>query len=377
MIANALAAERTAPSALPLRPRPDQPAEWRAQTAPIPFDTAAQLVLDAHERDGHRDDVLVSRVRSWAFGSDDSRDMMLAPVPLPGRPPSGPYTLRELAFSQLCQRIGAPPPYLKELPAKLQMANMNWGMASSDASALLRLAGNEVRAVVSERYATLDDQTVLSMVADTLDRAGYGSDAMVRSVSTGLHTVLRVTLPGEGMAVKVGDVIEHGIDIANSEVGLRSVQVTPITHRLICTNGMRAWRSEATMRMRHIGDPDRLAEQLRDAIPVAFAEARGDLDRWRVAVDRLVDSALEEVESLRGLGLSRSDVRAVGQELAASLPALPSSSSAESVVEALRGATTTAFDVANAITATARSKPVAARLTMEEAGHRYLVRATA
>ena len=33
-----------------------------------------------------------------------------------------------------------------------------------------------------------------------------------------------------------------------SEVGLRSVQVTPITHRLICTNGMRAWRSEIRIR---------------------------------------------------------------------------------------------------------------------------------
>ncbi len=133
---------------------------------------------------------------------------------------------------------------------------------------------------MSERYAALDDELVLNMIADCLDRSGYGDDAMVRAISTGPHTVLRVTLPGEGRAVKVGDVIEHGIDIANSELGLRSVQVTPVTYRLVCSNGMRSWKSEATMRMRHVGDPDRLADQLRDAIPVAFAEARGDLDRW-------------------------------------------------------------------------------------------------
>ena len=64
--------------------------------------------------------------------------------------------------------MGAPPAYIKALPAKLQIANMNWGLASSDASALLRLAGDEVRAIVSARYATLDDQTVLSMVARVL-----------------------------------------------------------------------------------------------------------------------------------------------------------------------------------------------------------------
>jgi hypothetical protein len=35
---------------------------------------------------------------------------------------------------------------------------------------------------------------------------------------------------------------------------------------------------------------------------------------------------------------------------------------------------TTAFEVANAITATARTKGTAARLGLEEVGHRYLTR---
>ena len=53
---------------------------------------------------------------------------------------------------------------------------------------------------------------------------------------------------------------------------------------------------------------------------------------------------------------------------------LPASSSAESLNALLRPPTT-AFAVANAITATARDRDdVAARLTLEEAGHRYLSR---
>jgi len=128
------------------------------------------------------------------------------------------------------------------------------------------------------------------------------------------------------------------------------------------------------MRMRHVGDPKRLHEQLRDAVPVAFAEARGDIEKWRRASEFLIDEALEEIEGLRTLGLGQNEVQAVGRELALTNGLLPASSSAQTITEALK-VPTTAYDVANAITAVARDRgEVAARLTMEEAGHRYLSR---
>ena len=130
------------------------------------------------------------------------------------------------------------------------------------------------------------------------------------------------------------------------------------------------------MRMRHVGDPKRLKEQLRDAVPVAFAEARGDIEKWRKATDVLIDSALEEIESLRAFGLGIGEVQAVGRELAASGGLLTSSSSAEKVSDALK-VPTTVFDVANAITAVARERDVAGRLTLEEVGHRSLSRRAA
>ncbi len=370
------AAERTAPSALPLRPRADPHERWIAHKHALPFEEAAQFVLDAHADDGERDDVVAHDLRTWAFGGTDGH-MVLAPVPLLGRSPMSPVPLRELAFSQLCTRIGAPPAYIRELPAKLQIANMNWGMTREKQSALLRVGGGEVRAVVSDRYAALDDAFVLEIVGEVLDRAGFLRDALVRATAVGTSTILRVTVPNEGVAVKVGDVFEYGIDVGNSEVGLRSVQVTPVTHRLICENGMRSWKSEAAMRMRHVGDPKRLREQLRDAVPIAFAEARGDIDRWKRATELLIDSALEEIEGLRAFGLSQGEVQTVGRQLVATGGMLPPSSSVETVAQALK-VPTTAYDVANAITATARDRvDVAARLSMEETGHRYLSRRTA
>jgi hypothetical protein len=369
--------ETTTPSApAPLIPRRDQTERWIAHREPIDFEDAVDLIMDAHTEDGAREDVVAHDVRTWAFGNAEG-SMAIAPVPLPGREVSDRYPLRELAFAQLCGRIGAPPAYVRTLPAKLQMACMNYGMTSEKQSALLRLAGGEVRAVVSDRYAALDDALVLDVVGEVLDRAGYLAECRVRASAVGAHTLLRITLPAESIAVRKNDVIEWGLDITNSELGLRAVGVTPLTYRLVCENGMRAWKSEAAIRMRHVGDPKRLMEQLNDAVPVAFAEARGDVEKWRKATEVLIDSALDEIEGLRLFGLGQADVQAVGRELATANGLLMSSSSAQTITDALK-VPTTAYDVANAVTAVARDRgDVAARLTLEEQGHRYLSRRTA
>ena len=376
MTAHANVEHAAAPVIAPLRPRPDQHEHWIAHRKPVHFEEAAQLVLDAHAADGERFDVTAHDLRTWSFGGA-SDVMALAPIPLAGRVASAPVAMRELAFAQLCARIGAPPSYVRGLPAKLQMACMNFGLTHTKQPALLRLAGGEVRAIVSDRYAALDDEFVLDVIHDVLDKAGYLADARVRASAVGAHTLLRITLPGEGIAVRAGDVIEWGLDIGNSEVGLRSVQITPITYRLVCTNGMRAWKSESAIRMRHVGDPKRLHDQLRDAVPVAFAEARGDIERWRRASELLIDNALDEIESLRAMGLSQGEVQSVGRELATANGILVANSSAEVITRGL-AVPTTAYDIANAITAVARDRSdVAARLTLEEHGHRYLSRRTA
>jgi hypothetical protein len=360
-----------------LQPRPDQVQTWLAHEKPLPFVSAAARVLEAHEQDGPRRDEVAFDLRTWAFGSSDDQTMQLVRVPLPGRAPMAPLALRELAFAQLCQRLDVPAGYLRALPRKLQVACMNWGLARQEQNGLLRLAGNEVRAIVSERYAALDDSFLLEVVDDVLAASEYRDDAVVRATSTGLHTVLRVTVPSAGVVVKKDDVIEWGLDIGNSELGLRSVQITPVTYRLVCTNGMRAWRSEASLRMRHSGDPARLRDQLRDAIPVAFAEARGDVARWQKATELLIDDALDEIETLRSFGLSNGEVQAVGRSLADDTGVMRADGTSAQALAALKSSRTTAFDVANAITATARDrKDIAARLSLEEVGHRYLVART-
>jgi hypothetical protein len=369
-------AQPAVPTMLPLWSQPDQYERWITHAErPIPFEEAAQLVLNAHSADGERDDVLVDDIRTWTFVGKNGV-MAIAPVPLAAGEPMEALPLRHLAFTQLCRRVGAARSYVRRLPAELQIADMNRCIQRAKHSAMLRLAGGEVRAVVSRRYTPLDDKLVLEVVADVLDEAGLMDVAFVRATAVGTSTVLRVTTPDQGVAVKPNDVIEYGFDVSNSELGLRSLSIRGVFYRLVCTNGLRV-RQEGTITMRHIGDPKRLHELLRHAMREVLAEAPDHINRWRRATEVRIGSALEEIAGLRKLGLSQGEAQAVGRELLAAMGLLPASSSAETITEALR-VSTTAYDVANAITASARARAnVAARLRLEEAGYRYLMQRAA
>lgn len=367
------AAETISPLALApssLAPRPDMADRWIAHAKkPISFDDAVTAIRNLHVLDGDRRDVPTMDLSSWAFGSRDDTSMDLLPIPYAGRDHGTPLALREQAFDQLGARALFPGRYLRTLPTKLTIAAVNVHIARDTKPALLRVAGNEIRAIFSERYAPLDDDLVLEIVSDALRAAGMRGDVIVRAVSTGPSTVLRLTFPNESIAVKRGDVIESGLDIANSEIGFRSVSITPLTYRLVCTNGARAWSSDAAKRFRHIGDPVRLRDAVREAIPLALAEARGDLKRWKSSIALMIDDALEEIEALRSFGATSGDVQIARRVLAAEL------GTPYAADEMLRQKASV-FTVANAITASARDRSTEARLHVEQLGHRYLVSRT-
>ena len=358
------ATPRTALS--PLHPRPDQPEPWLAHEVPIPFVQAARLVLRAHEEDGATEELYVADLRACRVGGARGVLQLAVPSSAKGRP-GRRLPLRDIAFRQLCGWLCVPAAFVRELPRRLQIDILTWGLSHAHRRALLRLARGEVRCVVSGRYAALDDAQVLDVVTGVLRGAGLESAARVRATAVGPTTIVRVTLPNEGVAVRAGDVIEWGFDIGNSELGLRSVQVTPLTVRLVCTNGMRTWTSGERLRLRHAGDPGSLREHLRVVVPRALEAARADIATWTRAANRAIDSADEEIASLGRFGLSTAVTAAVGRELVRERGGDPE------VDGDVVGGRTWVYDVANAITATARQqRSVESRLALEEAAARYL-----
>ena len=119
-------------------------------------------------------------------------------------------------------RVGAPVEFIRRLPAPLQLATTNWLLAEHDdsSSATLRLRGDEVAAVVSGRYAPMDPVELLDCVRASLVRFGLLDDVRVRGVASGLVDNLRLVLPSEEVALKVGDTSNVGLDISTSSFGL-------------------------------------------------------------------------------------------------------------------------------------------------------------
>ena len=55
-----------------------------------------------------------------------------------------------------------------------------------------------------------------------------------------------------------GDIVQSGIIISNSEVGLGSVNIQPLVYRLVCSNGMVV--NDAQTRRNHVGRVNEASE---------------------------------------------------------------------------------------------------------------------
>lgn len=356
----------------PLQFLKDQAENWHRYDQPVTFDVAAERIAKAAAVDGVRSDQGIGDLSTWAFGPMPDGKAAIAPIPVPGR--SGePVVLREHAFGQLCEKIKAPPDYIKMLPAKLQMALVNYGLSTvKDRAAMLRLADGNVRAIVSDRYAALDDQFVLEALDSVLRKAGLRDSVRVTAVATGPTTVLRFVQP-EPFEITTGDEVRLGWDVVNGEIGNRSVLLSSIVDRLVCKNGLRAKSADMETRLRHIGDPKRLEEAFTDALPVVIAGGQQLREKMVTAVGRVVDNVLAEFEGLRAFGLTATGARGVAHNVAAEhLIALPTNTDEwGSILGNVHDLT--AYDVMNGITRYAQSaSSVDARITLEEAAGRYL-----
>lgn len=283
----------------PLGAAPDMAASWK--NISTDFDTAAHAIVEAHKKDGVTSDSPVMDLRTWGVIPVGGR-FALAPL---GKQ-HGPLVLRSNAFSNLATKLGAPAEFVRDkLPAPLQLSVLNWLLASSDRAvpATLRLRSSEVAALVSDRYAPLDQEELLGCIRDALEQQGALHEVEVKSVATGLVDVVRLIFPSERGAVEVGDISALGLDISSSSFGKSAVHVRGLVWRLKCTNGLRVAESTGNFSFRHVGDAQRLRAGIAEAIPSALAVARGTFARWRASVNVMVTEVAALIEGLRDLSL--------------------------------------------------------------------------
>ncbi len=337
----------------PLRPAADMSPVW--QDVDLDFDSAAERFVRRHQSDGEPRELPIMDLRTWGVAPAGD---VFSLKPLAGHERA--FQLRATAFSALCTRLNAPADFIRRLPQPLQLATLNYLLAQGvrAGTAVLRLRGNEVTAMVSERYAPLDADELVGTLRSALGRHGLLDAVRVRAVATGLTDVIRLVLPSEAVAVKVGDVSLVGLDVSSSSFGRSAVHLRGSVFRLVCTNGMRAPSAMGDLSLRHLGETQRLRDGVAEGVATALTHARGLMDRWKESVSTYVTDLADYISGLRDL--SQVEQQAVHVELGAATPAeLPERASL--------------YEVVNAITHSAQSAEPGRRIELEAAAGSILL----
>ena len=202
----------------------------------------------------------------------------------------------DLFHRQVASALNIPAKYYdlmqKEKPDLLAQ-NVNSWFSTKEQSYMVRSMdygfGRVARALLSDRYRRIDNLEVASAVLPLF--AGNPDIEIISSEVTESRLYLKILNKRLEMAC-VGDRVQAGVVISNSEVGLGAVAVQPLVYTLACTNGMIV--SSLGERKTHIG---RQAKALEETYAIYTDETLQAEDHAFML--RLRDATLAAIEEAR------------------------------------------------------------------------------
>jgi hypothetical protein len=230
--------------------------------------TLTELALEIERRAGARKDYIVGtnalKMNTVTVAPAEPGRMQGMPAPARLEPrliltngAESAYPIQPLAHRQIGERLGIPAKYYDRMLAEapvLLVSNANHWFQQQGEKRMVRTLDGNVRAFLSNRYQRIDNHEVAEVVLPTLMEAGREL-AIVSCEVTEKRLYIKATDKSVVAEVKgsrrVGDLVEAGIMITNSEVGLGAVQVTPFLNFLWCLNGCVI--NKAGMRSTHVG----------------------------------------------------------------------------------------------------------------------------
>lgn len=117
---------------------------------------------------------------------------------------------------------------------------------------LVRTLDGQARALLSDRYRTIDHDVVLETALRAFQQTG-AEIAVVSSEVTERKLYLKIVFPKVEGEIKLGDTVQAGCVLSNSEIGEGSVSLSPLVYRLVCLNGMIAGDK---LTQYHVGKPN-------------------------------------------------------------------------------------------------------------------------
>ena len=158
----------------------------------------------------------------------------------------------------------------KEKPALLA-ENVNSWFSTKDSSYMVRSLDGVARALLSDRYRRIDNLEVASAVLPLF--AGVPGMQVMSCEVTSQKLFIKV-VDTRREAVCVGDAVQFGVVVSNSEVGLGAVSVQPLVYTLRCTNGLIV--NSLGERKTHVG---RAAKGLEDSYAIYTEETQEAEDK--------------------------------------------------------------------------------------------------
>ena len=149
------------------------------------------------------------------------------------------FGIGELAHQQIATRLNIPWRYyakMKSYAPDLLDQNVNRWFNQNSERRMIRVLDGKVRAFLSDRYRRLDNLELCAAVLPVIQEMP-GSQVESCEV-TPTHLYIKVVNRRVKAEVKVGDVVQAGFVVSNSEVGLGSLRVEPLVFRLVCKNGL-------------------------------------------------------------------------------------------------------------------------------------------
>ena len=142
------------------------------------------------------------------------------------------FGINQLTHQQIASRLGIPLKYYQrmqaEAPALLDENVNNW-LEQTPARRMLRAMDGNIRAFLSDRYRRLDN---LELCAAVLPIIHEMKGVIIESCEvTEVHLYLKVVNKKLKTEVAVGNVVQAGFVISNSEVGLGHLTVEPMIFR--------------------------------------------------------------------------------------------------------------------------------------------------
>ncbi len=158
--------------------------------------------------------------------------------------------VRRIAHEQIAEKTGIPFKYYERMKTEqpaLLARNVNAWFAREPSKRLVRTINGEARAFLGEGYRPLDNYDVATHLLPRMSALGL---EVVSSQITESRLYIQSRSPRVQGDVRVGDTVQSGVVVSNSEVGRGSLSIAELDFRLWCLNGA---VGENVIRQTHVG----------------------------------------------------------------------------------------------------------------------------